>query len=154
MPSPRVTSQITLYEQFAGANTNLIIGSGTCYAAHVRIGACTETGDAYQKLICERLHKYSAGWWWKENGRRRMKQRRWRKGILANLGRVIVFRRSKKRRERRKRGRIRDRLIRGKRWSSPRIGPIVRGLPFRWRYLSLSSRKVLGEMKIYFIFPM
>lgn len=27
MPSPRVTSQITLYEQFAGANTNLIIGS-------------------------------------------------------------------------------------------------------------------------------
>ncbi|EFN68647.1 hypothetical protein EAG_01218 [Camponotus floridanus] len=68
MPSPRVTSQITLYGQFAGANTNLIIGNETCYVAHVRIGASTETEDAYQKLICERLHKYSVGWWWKENG--------------------------------------------------------------------------------------
>ncbi|KYN07895.1 hypothetical protein ALC62_01076 [Cyphomyrmex costatus] len=43
-----------------GANRNLIIsGSKTCYIAHVRIGASTETEDAYQKLICERLHKYS-----------------------------------------------------------------------------------------------
>lgn len=89
MPSPRVTSQITLYEQFAGANTNLIIGSGTCYTVHVRIGACTETGDAYQKLICERLHKYLAGWWWKENGRR-MRRRR-RKYLLTRARNVSSF---------------------------------------------------------------
>lgn len=101
MPSPRVTSQITLYGQFAGANTNLIIGNGTCYAAHVRIGASTETEDAYQKLIWERLHKYSVGWWWKENGR---------EGGISSLPRdvssFLVFLRKGKRERERKEGKI------------------------------------------------
>lgn len=94
MPSPRVTSQITLYGQFAGANTNLIIGNGTCYAAHVRIGAGTETEDAYQKLICERLHKYSG---------RLVVEGKWvgkERYILVASRRVIVFSLSEKRRER------------------------------------------------------
>lgn len=151
MPSPRVTSQITLYEQFAGANTNLIIGSGTCYAAHVRIGACTKTGDAYQKLICERLHKYSASWWWKENGRRmRRRRRRYLLSRARDVSSFLDFQEEERKEEKRKdKGQInpRQEVI-----ASPRIGPIVRGLPFRCRYLSLSSRKVLGEMKEYILY--
>lgn len=89
-----------------GANTNLIIsGSKTCYPAHVRIGASTETEDAYQKLICERLHKYSG---------RFVVEGEWVGEKLSTLPRDVssFLAVSEKRKGRGGKGRIRDRLIR------------------------------------------